>query len=106
MIKLFCYSTLRLPQVIKEVLGIDPPHKKIEVFGHIDHFAHNYEDLMPGDEPVHGDIYEIDAKELKKLEKWEHENYRIEKLTSPSGETVLYFKMRPTSRAKMRMRHG
>ena len=90
---LFSYSTLRLPQVMRKVLGRDPPHVKAQVQGHVVDYGNDYKDLKPGHDIVNGEVYQVSQEELEKLSRWE-KDYHLEMTRTISDEPVLYFKMR------------
>jgi len=95
MIKLFSYSTLRLPQVMREVLGVDPPHVKKQVLGCIVDHGDNYKDLVAGDKTINGELYTIGDRQLAKLIAWE-KRYTLRQIRTTDGELVYYFKMKGT----------
>ena len=87
--KLFVFGTLRVPELVKHILGEYEPEEGITLHGYKlrDH-GDNYEQLIEGNtgDKVEGDILYVNRVELQKLKDWEHERYQLARL--PNG---LYF---------------
>ena len=89
-VELFVYGTLRLPKIVKQVLGHYDPEKATTIKNYkiIEHLD-DYKELVPSEgSSIKGDILMIHTEDLTKLRNWEHERYTIDKL--PGG--VYYFK--------------
>lgn len=91
--KLFCYGTLRWPQIISRLLGKEPPHIPASVLGKIVKHPNNYEDLVAGHYTIEGELYELNSNELAKIVNWER-RYVLRQIRTTAGDLVHYFKMK------------
>lgn len=74
---------------MREVLGHDPPHRKLLILGKIEKHPDNYENLIPGEDPITAEIYKLTDKELCKLVLWE-KKYHLETMDTKLGKVYVF----------------